>query len=127
MTIENALQSFYVYLDGYSGSSQSGVATLVPVPNADLRIYPNPSEGITNIELTGLTSANVEVLDVLGNSVARSVPLQRGPNAGADVWQWNAESGGLANGSYFVRATGRNAIGREVVVTKSLVVDRQRH
>jgi hypothetical protein len=87
-----------------------------------LQIYPNPSDGITNIELKGLSGVTFEVLNVLGNVVARH-------SGAADVWQWNSASQatGLADGTYYVRAVGRDASGREVVLTRSLIVNRRAH
>lgn len=43
-----------------------------PAASVDLRVYPNPAAGPLNIELTGLTNATFELIDILGNIVLRA-------------------------------------------------------
>ena len=109
VTMENALMAYYFFVDGISTASTSGVLTLTRSAATDIRIYPNPSSGFANIQPVGLSSVTYDVLDILGNVVAQ--------HTGAAEWQWNP--GSEANdGTYFVRATGRDADGHVVVVTR---------
>lgn len=110
VTIEHALTSFYVYVSGHSVDvqQQSGVASAM-LNAGKLRIYPNPSQGLTTISIDGSAQARFDVLDLLGHAVAHF--------DGAPMWQWNADA--LAAGTYYVRAQSGDFIEtRRIVIVK---------
>ncbi len=113
VTMENALAAMYFYVDGYSRPAKSDVLTITRSTATDLRIFPNPSSGMTNILPVGLTPVSYEILDVLGNVVAE--------HSGSLLWQWTPAVDG-ADGTYFVRVTGRNSEGNAVVICRRVVV-----
>lgn len=76
-----------------------------------LALYPNPSSGLVTMQIDGATNVTFQIMDILGNMVASHV--------GSGTWQWDATAAGLANGTYFVRATSGTS-----VTTKRLVLQR---
>ncbi|MDP4198179.1 MAG: T9SS type A sorting domain-containing protein [Bacteroidota bacterium] len=112
--IDHALTSFYVYVKGQSPVIRtSGVATSTSAW-AELRIYPNPTRGTTSLDLAGVSTATYEVLDMLGTVIATY--------HGAGPWQWNPEN--VADGTYYVRADGRDATGHEFITTRRIILTR---
>ena len=111
-TAQSSNGIFYVNLTGHSNAAPAQVALAV-TPNApELRLYPNPSAGVVNMELEGTPNATFEITDVLGNVIAS--------HSGTRDWQWDANSIALPkDGTYFIRAT--NGVS---VVTKRLVLER---
>jgi hypothetical protein len=91
-------------------ASPASVADNTPAgPN--LLLYPNPSSGLVTMQIDGATNATFQIMDILGNVIASHV--------GAGAWQLDATAAGLANGTYFVRATSGTS-----VTTKRLVLQR---
>jgi hypothetical protein len=89
----------------------------VGATNLELLASPNPSHGPITLELKGVSRANIEIMDLLGNVIARSNGLAH--------WSWNgaANSGAASTGVYFARATGVDAHGVLFTVTKRIVME----
>ena len=118
-TMENALASFYIVLDGYSkGATVTGAVQPRMLTSAtDLRMWPNPTGSTASIQSVGLQSVTTEISDALGHVIAR--------HDGADLWQWDARGADGARmpaGTYFVRVEGITALGERVVLTRPLAV-----
>ncbi len=101
---------FLVKLRGLS-AAPAGVTTPSVPAGPSLTLYPNPSSGIVNMEIDGATNATFEVVDILGNILAS--------HGGSGTWQWDANSYGISNGTYFIRASSGGS-----VTTKRLVIQR---
>ncbi len=103
--------TMYINVKGVgTAAAPASVADVTPTgPN--LLLYPNPSAGLVTMEINGATNATFEVMDILGNVVVSHV--------GSGTWQWDATASGLANGTYFIRATSGTS-----VTTKRLVIQR---
>lgn len=112
--IDHALTSFYVYVRGHSPVIQSSGVAVSTSNQAELRIYPNPAHGMATLELEGTSTATYQVLDVLGNVIAQ--------HSGVGPWQWNPEN--IVGGTYYVRAEGHDASGREFITTRRIVLVR---
>ncbi|MEI6133029.1 MAG: T9SS type A sorting domain-containing protein [Bacillota bacterium] len=78
-------------------------------PLKNIEIYPNPSDGVFNISNPKITSIDVEVYDLLGNSIYRVLKTDK--NIGIDLSR-------NAKGVYFVRIADQS--GNKVV--KKLVI-----
>jgi len=103
--------TFYINVKG-TGVAAAPASVAITQPNApSLMLYPNPSSGIVNMQVDGATNATFEVINLLGNVVASHV--------GTGMWQFDATSAGLTNGTYFVRATSDGA-----VTTKRIVLQK---
>jgi hypothetical protein len=96
--VEHGLESFYVYLSGHSTGAVSEVRADA-APHLLMSIRPNPSFGMTSIELAGAQQVHYEIIDLLGSVVAT--------HDGLALWQWNAAD--LPSGVYYVRAQAENA------------------
>ncbi len=79
---------FYVSVKGIAPEAPSSVAPVVTPSGLSLMLYPNPSSGLVTMELDGATNATFEVMDILGNVIARHV--------GTGTWQLDATASGLA-------------------------------
>ena len=115
--MSNGSGMFYVNFKGYSNAAPASVP-IAAIPNSlELLLYPNPSEGIVNIELEGATNATYEVMDILGHVIAS--------HTGSGLWQWDPTSSALgSDGTYFIRAFSADASGSSLVTTKRLVLKR---
>jgi hypothetical protein len=79
-----------------------------------ISVSPNPTRGIVRVEVKDAASANVEILNVLGQTVATGEGTS---------FYWNGETAGVSAGIYIVRVSGTNAAGREFVETRQIVVE----
>lgn len=100
-------QVIYSYTDanGCSGSDTVAITVSACVgitenPAGEFSLFPNPSTGIVNINLTEAGST-IEVLDVLGNVVA----MKKTTTAGTTQLDLSAQP----NGVYFLRVNNENA------------------
>jgi hypothetical protein len=82
-----------------------------PVAIADLRFSQNPAWGAVTINVSRAQSASLEVIDLLGNTVASSTGTE---------WSWQPAA--ALTGSYFVRATGKDENGQAFRLTERLIV-----
>ena len=118
VTIDHALTTISFPVDGYPGDVPPASVTNTSTQTPELNLYPNPMRGTMQIELIGVPLVTYEVMDILGNVLAK--------HAGASAWKWNGrtlEDEQLSAGSYFIRATGRDADNHDVTVTKRFVIE----
>jgi hypothetical protein len=102
LTINHAVTSYYVYLNGNSfGIDKSGVPQTPQVTSTDFRIYPNPFTQWATISFTSpeRVAAQVTIVNLLGVEVARIFSGEL--DAGEHSLTWDAS--GMAPGMYFVR------------------------
>ena len=78
---------------------------------------PNPSSGSISIEIFGGNKADVEIISAEG----KLINMQKNISS----WTWNGKSSvgiSVPSGNYFIRATTRNANGKEITKTKQVVI-----
>ncbi|MDP4220748.1 MAG: choice-of-anchor D domain-containing protein, partial [Bacteroidota bacterium] len=96
-----------------------GVQLAAGVPNAlpsgvAINVSPNPASSYVNVDMTGVRTADVQVIDLLGNVVTTA-------KASAS-WKWNASN--FVSGSYIVRIAGQASTGEQFVTSKRIVVSK---
>jgi len=69
--------------------------------NEDIRIYPNPSTGRFQIDITGLENENYTI--EIFNSVGSKVLGKKLDSNGKSMQSWNVDLSTYAKGVYFVR------------------------
>lgn len=79
-----------------------------------ITVSPNPTRGIVRVEVKDAASARIEILNVLGQTVATG--------EGTSFF-WNGETAGASAGIYIVRVSGTNANGREFVETRQIIIE----
>lgn len=82
-------------------------------------ISPNPSQSDVKVDLAGTSSATIEVLDMLGNLVARGVT--------SGDWVWNGKTivGSVAtNGAYIIRIAGTSISGETFITSKRVILQK---
>jgi hypothetical protein len=82
-------------------------------------LMPNPMRSDLTVDVEGIRSAKIEVSDVLGAPIIRTIA--------AGDWKWNGRmaNGTLAPaGTYFVRVQGESSNGERFVTTQRIVVER---
>ena len=111
--ITNASMSFLMY------PNFTGVSSEQPIPESYELItnYPNPFNGSTIIEFSGLVkeSQSVEIYDIAGRLV-KNLPIDGGNSV---VWDGRDRSGSdVSAGIYFARVTGNNKTIRKMLYLK---------
>jgi hypothetical protein len=81
-----------------------------------MSLSPNPARQNVRIRLKGISSGSVEVLDILGNTVAVTQPIVTGSE------QDLTGARNLAAGSYYVRVSGYTESGQPLVLTRRLII-----
>jgi P pilus assembly chaperone PapD len=80
-------------------------------------VSPNPAYSDLKVDFAGVAKANIEVIDMLGNTIAR------GTTSGD--WTWNGKTTGgtpAANGAYILRIAGESISGEQFVTSKRFVL-----
>jgi hypothetical protein len=101
---------YYLQGTGFTELELSPVSTNeLEVQAANIKVYPNPTEGLLNIDLNALTEeVNIEIFNIVGQQVQS---IQNARNlATLDV-------SNIANGVYFVRISND-----EAVIAKKIIV-----
>jgi hypothetical protein len=82
-------------------------------------VAPNPSQGMLSIVIDGQQSADVDIFDALGNTIAS--------RKGISTWKWDGvtNSGTPApSGSYIIRSTTGIKKGKRASTSKNIVISR---
>lgn len=114
-TTHSIVQSGGFELQGVQAAT-SGVKAEIP-SGVSITLAPNPMTSSITATIGGVTSATVEVYDILG-TLLTSAPVM-------NIWRWNATSSTgehVSNGSYFVRINGVSNDGIPFVTTKRIIV-----
>lgn len=78
-------------------------------------VSPNPAQSDVKVDFAGTTHANIEVMDMLGNTIAR------GETSGD--WTWNGKTV-AANGAYIIRIVGTSISGEQFVTSKRVILQK---
>lgn len=92
-----------------------------PILPAGVAVFvsPNPAQSDVKVDFAGTTHANIEVMDMLGNTVARGET--------SSDWTWNGKtvSGTIAaNGAYIIRIVGTSISGEQFVTSKRVILQK---
>jgi hypothetical protein len=92
-----------------------------PILPAGVAIFvsPNPAHSDVKVDFAGTIHANIEVMDMLGNTVAH------GETSGD--WSWNGKTirgTTAANGAYIIRIVGTSVGGQEFVTSKRVILQK---
>jgi hypothetical protein len=80
-------------------------------------VSPNPAYSDLKVDFAGVAKANIEVIDMLGNTIAR------GTTSGDWTWNGKTVSGTPAsNGAYILRIAGESINGEQFVTSKRFVL-----
>ena len=92
------------------------VAVVEELKSFSLEVYPNPTEGMTTVTLTGLQTedSDLAVYDLLGHQVL--VPGKLTTNSGSKSWELDFR--GIAKGIYFVKLNTENGEKVERIVVR---------
>lgn len=82
-----------------------------------IAVSPNPSRGMVKIEVADAASARIDILNIMGATVASFEGL---------TWTWNGQLDGtnVSSGTYLVRVSGTNVGGERFVTTRQIVIER---
>ncbi len=103
--------TYFEYFQPPMSISESG-----PLVDTDLKVYPNPSSGLINIEfeLASEEAVSIGLYDMKGSLVG--VIFQGVESAGVHRWQWNAVSAGP--GVYLCKLTaGKFVYNKLILIT----------
>jgi hypothetical protein len=100
-------------VEAVRGATQFVNSSASLVSNASLSVSPNPAQGPVAIQVHGAARVNIDVLDLLGRSVAHV--------SGVSQWSW---PGATDAGVYFVRASGVDLSGHTFTTTSRVVMER---
>jgi hypothetical protein len=106
------LQSQSFDLQGVLTPSSS-VSNILPADVA-ISVSPNPASSYLTVDIAGVRSANIEVIDMLGEVIMTSTANR--------VWKWNVSN--ISQGSYIVRVAGESINGEKFVTSKRIIVTR---
>lgn len=109
---DHQLQSTSFDMQGVLGAA-AGVTNNIPAGVA-VNVSPNPASSFVNVNMTGVQMAAVQIIDLLGNTVATA--------KANTMWKWNASN--IAAGSYIVRIEGTSLNGEQFVTSKRVVVSK---
>jgi hypothetical protein len=89
------------------------------VPNAlpsgvAINVSPNPASAYVSVDMAGVKSADVQIIDLLGNIVTTA--------KSSSSWRWNASN--AVSGSYIVRISGQSIDGEQFVASKRIIVSK---
>ncbi|MFI5263727.1 MAG: T9SS type A sorting domain-containing protein, partial [Candidatus Kapaibacterium sp.] len=101
------------------GFELQGVQVAAKVPNAlpsgvAINVSPNPASTYLTVNMAGIRSADIQVIDLLGNIVSSA--------KSSTIWKWNASSADA--GSYIVRISGESTSGEQFVASKRVIVSK---
>lgn len=96
-----------------------GLNVAASVPNAlpsgvAINVSPNPASSYVLVNMAGIRSADIQVIDLLGN-------IQTSAKANT-TWKWDASN--FVSGSYIVRISGTSAAGEQFVASKRVIVSK---
>jgi hypothetical protein len=100
-------------VEAVRGATQFVNSSASLVSSASLSVSPNPAQGPVAIQVHGAARVNIDVLDLLGRSIAHV--------SGVSQWSW---PGATDAGVYFVRASGVDLSGRSFTTTSRVVMER---
>lgn len=115
---DHALTAIEIGLEGGDFSAPTSVKKELPAGVA-IFVSPNPAQSDVKVDFAGTTHANIEVMDMLGNTVAR------GETSGD--WTWNGKTIGgtvAANGAYIIRIVGTSISGEQFVTSKRVILQK---
>ncbi|HEY6171403.1 MAG TPA: T9SS type A sorting domain-containing protein, partial [Candidatus Kapabacteria bacterium] len=82
-------------------------------------VSPNPAQSDVKVDFAGTTHANIEVMDMLGNTIAR------GETSGDWTWNGKTVSGTTAaNGAYIIRIAGTSISGEQFITSKRVILQK---
>jgi hypothetical protein len=99
-------------LEGLTLAS-AGVAQTLPADVA-VSLSPNPASNYVTVDMDGVRSADIQVYDLLGQSVTSA--------KATGEWKWNAAN--VADGTYIVRIAGMSTSGEQFVTSKRVIIAR---
>lgn len=114
---DHAATTIEIDLEGGDFAALS-VKSVLPAGVA-IFVSPNPAQSDVKVDFAGTTHANIEVMDMLGNTVAR------GETSGD--WTWNGKTVGgtvAANGAYIIRIVGTSISGEQFVTSKRVILQK---
>jgi hypothetical protein len=82
-------------------------------------VSPNPAHSDVKVDFAGTTHANIEVMDMLGNTIARGET--------SSDWSWNGKTTSgttAANGAYIIRIAGTSISGEQFVTSKRVILQK---
>ncbi len=96
-----------------------GLNVAASVPNAlpagvAINVSPNPASSYVLVNMAGIRSADIHVIDLLGN-------IQSSAKANT-TWKWDASN--FVSGSYIVRIAGMSATGEQFIASKRIIVSK---
>lgn len=89
----------------------ASVANILPVGVA-VSVSPNPASNFIKVDMSGIRSADVQIIDLLGNTVASA--------KANTTWRWDAMN--IFAGSYIVRIAGESVNGEQFVNSQRVVL-----
>jgi hypothetical protein len=108
--IDHAITTTEIGLEGINYVA-AGVKNTLP-EGVSISVSPVPSHSDVNVTLGGVRSAQIEVVDLLGNTISSATATSE--------WKWNGNNAG--NGSYIVRISGVSANGESFVTSKRIII-----
>lgn len=91
----------------------ASVTNVLPAGVA-ISVSPNPASNYLTVDMAGIRSADVQVIDLLGKTVAAT--------KSNTTWRWNASN--FTAGSYIVRVAGESMNGEQFVASKRVIVSK---
>ncbi|WP_298510445.1 T9SS type A sorting domain-containing protein [uncultured Kordia sp.] len=101
--------NFVQIFNGFNRDANDEPDKIIPVNTTEISVYPNPSKGMFNINLGGMSEANLVVLDMTGKTILSK-------NATTNIETLDLSK--YAKGVYFLRIKNR-----DFLVTKKLIVE----
>lgn len=115
---DHAVSAIEIDLEGGDFSVPLAVKKDLPAGVA-IFVSPNPAHSDVKVDFAGTTHANIEVMDILGNTIAR------GETSGD--WSWNGKTTSgtsAANGAYIIRIAGTSITGEQFVSSKRVILQK---
>jgi len=115
---DHAFTAIEIGLEGGDFSTPTSVKKELPAGVA-IFVSPNPAHSDVKVDFAGTTHANIEVMDMLGNTVAN------GQTSGDWTWNGKTASGvSAANGAYIIRIVGTSISGEQFLTSKRVILQK---
>ena len=75
---------------------------------------PNPAKNYLKLEMAGVKTADIQMVDLLGKTIAMVKTNT--------TWKWDAAN--IINGSYIIRIAGQSLSGEQFVSSKRIIVSK---
>ncbi len=113
---DHNITSTEIGIEGINYSLASVKGAVLP-EGVSVSVNPVPAKSDLTVTIAGIRSANIEVIDILGNTIATATTTGE--------WKWNGQTSvgsAASNGAYIVRIAGMSNDGSSFVTSKRVII-----